>query len=531
MGGKLFFTGVLMVLVCGLRGQSVGISSTVITPDGSSILEIQSNNKGMLIPRVALSATNVAAPVTLPATSLMVYNTATAGAAPNQVTPGYYYNAGTPAAPNWVRFLTLRDAWLTTGNTGTTPALNWLGTNDAQDLAIRTNNTEKMRIMSGGNVGIGTAAPAFKLHVDGLNSTAIRGQYDANRYVEIASSAYGVYSRMNSGAGTAYGGYFSGTSTASASCGIAAESIYSGTGNSSYSYGARIVSTSTTQDQYGIYNTANHSGTGGFLYGIRNDANLATGNATTLYGLYNSSIRNGDESPNYGIYSSASNGTIAYGLYATAAGGLTNWAGYFGNGDVYVSNNLGIGITPTQRLDVGGNVQFSAALMPAGDPGTTGKVLKSNGANVPPTWISAVTPDNIYTVESTSSLAVTSGTFTAVPGESITINGLNAGDRVLIWFGGNMYMDGSDYNDVDVALFINGTMAVVGGFVRVSLDSDAAYVTWQNFSAIARYNVTAAGNYTFDVRARRLLGGNTIYVGGDATQAAEGVLMIFVLRN
>ncbi|HMY43376.1 MAG TPA: hypothetical protein PKJ74_09435 [Chitinophagales bacterium] len=55
----------------------------------------------MIIPNVALTATNAAAPVASPATSLLVYNTATAGTAPNNVTPGYYYWDGA----KWVKFM------------------------------------------------------------------------------------------------------------------------------------------------------------------------------------------------------------------------------------------------------------------------------------------------------------------------------------------------------------------------------------------------------------------------------------------
>jgi hypothetical protein len=45
--------------------------------------------------------------------------------------------------------------WRTTGNAGTSAANNFIGTTDAIDLVFRTNNSEKMRIQSGGNVGIG----------------------------------------------------------------------------------------------------------------------------------------------------------------------------------------------------------------------------------------------------------------------------------------------------------------------------------------------------------------------------------------
>jgi len=44
------------------------------------------------------------------------------------------------------------------------------------------------------------------------------------------------------------------------------------------------------------------------------------------------------------------------GLYGTAKGGTTNFAGYFNYGNVYIDNYLGIGrLAPTYRLDVFGN--------------------------------------------------------------------------------------------------------------------------------------------------------------------------------
>ena len=48
---------------------------------------------------------------------------------------------------------------------------------------------------------------------------------------------------------------------------------------------------------------------------------------------------------------------------------------------------VGIGtITPTETLDVAGNVKFSGALMPNDTPGTAGQALISAGANNPNTW-------------------------------------------------------------------------------------------------------------------------------------------------
>ena len=64
--------------------------------------------------------------------------------------------------------------WSLTGNAGTTPASNFIGTTDAQRLVFRTNNTEKMTILSGGNVGIGIATPDATLHNNGSSINTIR---------------------------------------------------------------------------------------------------------------------------------------------------------------------------------------------------------------------------------------------------------------------------------------------------------------------------------------------------------------------
>ncbi|MGX7668652.1 tail fiber domain-containing protein [Flavobacterium pedocola] len=57
--------------------------------------------------------------------------------------------------------------WSATGNSGTNPATNFLGTTDAKDLVIKTNSTETARMTTAGNFGIGTNAPASRLHIKG----------------------------------------------------------------------------------------------------------------------------------------------------------------------------------------------------------------------------------------------------------------------------------------------------------------------------------------------------------------------------
>ncbi|HPB02777.1 MAG TPA: hypothetical protein PLZ67_07465, partial [Bacteroidales bacterium] len=187
----LMFAGSMLAFVMMLSAQSVGISSTVITPDASSMLEIQATNKGLLIPRVALTATNAAGPISSPATSLMVYNNATAGTAPNNVTPGYYYWDGTM----WVRFLGAGEAWLTTGNSGLTEAANFLGNTDSIGVVFRTNNKERMRVDAHGRVGINISK------YDDLNMLTVKGRpgYVLSGTVSIANGVATV-----TGSGTSF---------------------------------------------------------------------------------------------------------------------------------------------------------------------------------------------------------------------------------------------------------------------------------------------------------------------------------------
>lgn len=70
---------------------------------------------------------------------------------------------GTGTAPTW-QTMSLGPNWSLTGDASTNPSTMFLGTTDAQALVFRTNNTEKMRILSGGNVGIAITAPTNLVH-------------------------------------------------------------------------------------------------------------------------------------------------------------------------------------------------------------------------------------------------------------------------------------------------------------------------------------------------------------------------------
>ena len=85
----LFVFGFLAIVqLQAQNGVAISTSSSA-TPNASAILDVQSTTQGMLIPRVDIPDLSAAAPVTSPATSLMVYNTNTTTG------PGFFYWNGT----------------------------------------------------------------------------------------------------------------------------------------------------------------------------------------------------------------------------------------------------------------------------------------------------------------------------------------------------------------------------------------------------------------------------------------------------
>jgi hypothetical protein len=86
-----------LLLIPAFAFSQVGIGTSSV--HSSAKLQIESSNQGFLPPRVGLTGTGDITTIASPATGLLIYNTATAGTSPNNVTPGYYYYAGS----SWVR--------------------------------------------------------------------------------------------------------------------------------------------------------------------------------------------------------------------------------------------------------------------------------------------------------------------------------------------------------------------------------------------------------------------------------------------
>lgn len=175
--------------------QNVGINAIGASPDASAMLDISNANKGLLIPRVALTATNAAGPITTPASSLLVYNTATAGAGSTAVTPGYYYWDGT----QWVQFLTPSTAWKLGGNS--VLANSSFGTLSNNSVDFITNGVVRGRMSNLGEFfwgGTNTTIPGDLMN--GISNATF--PFAVNGYSSFNGA--GVYGQITNG-GTSYG--------------------------------------------------------------------------------------------------------------------------------------------------------------------------------------------------------------------------------------------------------------------------------------------------------------------------------------
>lgn len=138
------------ILLSSINFAQVGIGTS--NPNASAVLDINSNNKGVLIPKLSSSErTNIINP----ANGLLIYNT---------TCNCLEYNQGSPTVPNWI---SLDKSWSLSGNSNSNPTVDFIGTLDAKDFVIKTNNTEALRVDTTGNMGIGTILPKAKLDVNG----------------------------------------------------------------------------------------------------------------------------------------------------------------------------------------------------------------------------------------------------------------------------------------------------------------------------------------------------------------------------
>lgn len=158
----IFLAGIISLSAFAQQNMGIGTE----TPNPSAMLDITSTDKGILIPRMTSAQMNAI----LAVNGLLIYNTTT--------NSFWYYDGtqwvelgaggGTPGptgatGPTGLQGIPgatgptgagTQNAWELTGNAGTNPSTNFLGTSDNNDLIVKTNNTERLIVNDNGNIGV-----------------------------------------------------------------------------------------------------------------------------------------------------------------------------------------------------------------------------------------------------------------------------------------------------------------------------------------------------------------------------------------
>ncbi len=446
----------------------VGVGTT--SPLASSALDVTATNKGLLVPRVALTGSSDIVTIGSPATSLLVYNTATAGTSPNNVIPGYYYYTGT----KWERLT----------NSG------------ANSVGAFTTATANGATITGGVLQL---APA-SLTTGGIVNTLAQ-TFDGTKTFNVDAIVNGLTVGKGAGNVATNSAFGSGAllsvnqnnidsnSTRNSAFGFQALNLLTtGTNNNAFGSGALQKTTTGTQNIAIGTNSLNTNSYGNFNVGIgHNSLNATEGTGSILSpttgGSANVAIGGGALSAN-------TTGTFntAVGFNSGGVSTFTNVAGYqntiigantgfsasnlinataIGYGAIATANNsIQLGNTAVTNVNTSGTITAGAITYP-NVGGATGQVLTTNGSvaswtnntstspsitndnsnNVTgyPTWVTGATTGNLP-------LKISSSKFTFNPSTGdATINGLTIG------LGKNSYATNTVFGVNALSLLSNST--------------------------------------------------------------------------
>jgi hypothetical protein len=301
-----------------------------------------------------------------------------------------------------------------------------LGTKDNNPLSFVTNNSTAMTILSGGNVGIGTVSPGYKLDVNGNVNISSSSAYEINGTNMMRYPGSGNYFFGSSGNMTltgmnniAVGDGMASITTATDNVSIGATSLGSVTsGGRNFALGNyALYFNSTGSDNVGLgFNgLKNTTASGNTAIGSNVGFSNTTGANNTFIG-FNAGYTDGVVTTSAGL----SNATaIGYNAQATSSNSFV--LGGTGSSAVNVGMN---DTAPATRLSVVGNAQIGYASGQAAP--TNGLIVNGNVGVGTASPTAALQLKSGTAAAGTSPLKLTAGTnLTALEAGAIEFDGNN----------------------------------------------------------------------------------------------------------
>lgn len=268
-----FILSIMAFFVNNISAQNVAVNNNGSTAATSAMLDVSSNTKGLLIPRMSKAERDY---IILPATSLLIFQT--------DNTAGYYYNAGTALAPSWLM--------LTTG--GNSFTLPYAGTNAAAEVFKITNSGTGTAMLAASTGGTALAAST---QGDGAAITASTDKGFGLRSIinDTGIAVFGLSQRGNAGkfeisysnnpspavhvknGGKGDGLYISNTSTLNSGSGLYVKTTGSGRA-------AKIDIVNPLSSYTAL--EVNTNGTGSGVYATTTSGNAVTGYSNDGTGVY-----------------------------------------------------------------------------------------------------------------------------------------------------------------------------------------------------------------------------------------------------
>lgn len=241
--------------------------------DSGAFLQLGDNGgtKGLLLPRVALTATDAWGLDGTIVNGMTVYNTATAGSGVTAVSPGYYYNDGT----KWVR---MADAAAVVAPVSNEP---WFS--QATDAGA-LNNTDNVYMM--GRTLVGTKTDGVVAKNSTLGQLTVEGG-DASIYgLTVGRGSAGVSSNTAVGAGALFNNTTGANSVAIGQNALNSNTL--GKFNTAIGVGALAANTNQSSNTAVGYNALSANTGGAFNTAIGNFAlsNSAASSTSTAVGYY-----------------------------------------------------------------------------------------------------------------------------------------------------------------------------------------------------------------------------------------------------